>query len=384
MNTLTDSEECPLPLPAVTSHQPARTYPLGRPATLLGVMALVGMALPNQASAQGCIAGRASSPMLGAETSGYLPEGGFEFSLNYRYLKSFRHFVGTTEQVQRYEEGSQVINHVHLMDLGLTYGLDEQDSISINIPFLAAERSQAIRVDGDYIDERNETSARGMGDLRVTYRRWLMETKSHPDTNVQVGLGIKLPTGSPNEVAVFRVDDGMGGTEPVVRTADQSIQPGDGGFGFLIDVNAFTTMGAFTPYASGSYLFNPEGTNGVQTFRSRASEAIMSIADQYSARAGVNYSFESLPNLTVGLGGRIDGVPVHDLLGDSSGFRRPGYAVAVEPSLAYTSGRHTFTMSVPWSVQRNRQQSVTDKIDDRHGDAAFADWMLLLGWTVRF
>ena len=36
-----------------------------------------------------------------------------------------------------------------------------------------------------------------------------------------------------------------------VRTNEQSIQPGDGGFGFIVDQIAFKKMGLFTPYATG-------------------------------------------------------------------------------------------------------------------------------------
>jgi hypothetical protein len=39
---------------------------------------------------------------------------------------------------------------------------------------------------------------------------------------------------------------------------------------------------------------------------------------------------------------------------------------------------------VPIAVQRNRQQSVPDLVDDGHGDAAFADYVVLLGYWQRF
>ncbi len=313
-----------------------------------------------------------------------LPEGGFELTVGYRYMKSFRHFVGTTEQHERFDEASQVINHLHLFDFGVTHGLTDRTSVSVNLPFMMADRSQPIRVDGELTGERNETSARGIGDLRVTLRRWMFDPVESPNANVQLGVGFKLPTGAPNETAVFRVDDGAGGTRNEVRSVDQSIQPGDGGFGLLFDLNAFAHVAGVTPYAGLSYLVNPSGTNGVQTFRSRPSEAIMSIADQYSARAGVNWAIPGREHVILGLGARIDGVPVHDLVGSDAGFRRPGYAVSVEPSVAYTQGQHLFTLSLPWAVQRNRERSVTDRMDDRHGDAAFADWMLLASWTMRW
>ncbi len=170
-----------------------------------------------------------------------------------------------------------------------------------------------------------------------------------------------------------------------LRSCDQSIQPGDGGFGFLVDVSTFRQYGQFTPYFAGTYLFNPEETSSVKTWRGREPEAFTSISDQYVARAGVMWAIPNVPGLAFGFGGRIEGVPVHDVFGGSEGFRRPGYAFSWDPSLAYASGRSMFTLSVPWAEKRNRQQSVPDKQadPDRHGDAAFADWLLMFGWSYQ-
>ena len=81
------------------------------------------------------------------------------------------------------------------------------------------------------------------------------------------------------------------------------------------------------------------------------------------------------------VGGRIEGVPVRDVIGGSDGFRRPGYAISVEPGVAYWAGRHLISLAVPIALYRNRTQSVPDEERNGHGDAAFADWILLLGWT---
>ena len=41
--------------------------------------------------------------------------------------------------------------------------------------------------------------------------------------------------------------------------------------------------------------------------------------------------------------------------------------------------------NVKSAEKRNRQRSVPDKQEEgRHGDAAFADWLLLFGWSYRF
>jgi hypothetical protein len=77
---------------------------------------------------------------------------------------------------------------------------------------------------------------------------------------------------------------------------------------------------------------------------------------------------------------------VEDVFGGSDGFRRPGNAISVEPSIAYYQGRSIFSIAVPIAVSRNRTRSVSDKETSptAHGDAAFADWILLAGWTFTF
>lgn len=109
----------------------------------------------------------------------------------------------------------------------------------------------------------------------------------------------------------------------------------------------------------------------------------MSVSDQYLARPGIVVAAPKLRGLTFSFGGRIEGVPVRDLIGKSNGFRRPGYAIWVEPGVFYTRGKDTWTLSAPIAVERNRRRSVTDIIDNRHGDAAFADYVLLVGYARR-
>ena len=42
-------------------------------------------------------------------------------------------------------------------------------------------------------------------------------------------------------------------------------------------------------------------------------------------------------------------------------------------------------IAVPVAVYRNRLRSVPDRLEaGRHGDAAFADWLLLVGYSRRF
>ncbi len=124
--------------------------------------------------------------------------------------------------------------------------------------------------------------------------------------------------------------------------------------------------------------------NGVQTGRSRPSEAIMSVSDQYLARVGIARPLPYTRRFAFTIGWRIEGVPVRDLIGKSNGFRRPGYAMSVESGLQYFRGRDTWSVGVPVAVRRNRKRSVSDILVGGAGDAAFADYFITLGYSHRF
>jgi len=88
--------------------------------------------------------------------------------------------------------------------------------------------------------------------------------------------------------------------------------------------------------------------------------------------------------LTVTFGPRDEGVPAKDLIGKSEGFRRPGYAVSLEPGVQYVYRKNIFTASVGRAIYRDRTRSVPDRILGTHGDAAFADWVWLASYSLRF
>lgn len=332
------------------------------------------------------MASRLDAPVLGAFDELTGTEQKWQVSFSWRYQYSGRHFRGTHEETNRQAEHSQVINNINLADLSIRYNFNPRNSVAVSIPFLMATRSYPIRDANRETVGRTTTNSRGLSDITVVGRRLMWEPTAERRGNLTLGFGVKLPTGA-NNVIDTRERGVAGDTELSVETVDQSVQPGDGGFGFIVDMSAYRLLdaeGKWAYYASGAYLINPQGTSGVQTYRSAPGEEIMSIADQYVFRTGFLASPASWKGLTVGLGGRIEGVAVHDLFGSSEGFRRPGYAVSAEPSVSWTRGPHTFSLAVPIAIQRNRQRSVPDFARGSHGDAAFADYVLLASYWRRF
>ena len=350
------------------------------------------------ARAQGCVASRldARSCALGHEgqiSSYSLPQGRWQASFGYRFFRSHRHFVGSIEQdgrpgSHRDRGTTEVVNHVHIPTLTLTYGLNDRLSLSADVPVLLAHRSGPPSATRPF---RQHTDARGIADTNLVGRYWLGDPVKAGYQNISVGLGLKLPTGNKSaEDEVWIFNNTTQTLESVRRPVDQSIQPGDGGLGVLAEIQGFKAIGSSTMFASVSYLFNPKQTNGVPTNRGRATEAFMSVADQYAARVGVAGPAPRLKGLGWSLGARLEGLPVEDVFGSSDGFRRPGYSVGVEPGLSYSWRSNSISVSVPYLVRRVRNTSVSDRIvsaergEDATGDAAFADYVIIAGFTRRF
>ena len=325
------------------------------------------------------------TPGLGVQGTGYPAAGEWAVSLGWRYQESDRHFVGDEYQEERDELGNQVINHVNLADLTVRYQATKRVELSLGVPIFMGTRSQSLRQQGVEL-ERYQTAARGVGDVFFTTHRWMFDPDTHPGGNLQLGVGVKIPTGTNNATDTFRVLSGNSVTNQI-RTVDQSIQPGDGGFGVLVDFSTFKAVagGKMSIYAGGAYLATPGEKSNVQTYRTAPGEELMSIADQFLARGGVAFPIPKSVNMTFSGGLRVEGVPVRDIIGADAGFRRPGVAVSLEPAFnIIVKGKNAATLSVPIALYRNRFQSVPDKARGAHGDAAFADYLILGAYSRRF
>jgi hypothetical protein len=295
-------------------------------------------------------------------------------SIGYRYQPSFRHFIGTVEQKQRETNHNQIENIYHLLDFSIERQLTPRWSAFASVPVLFAHRNQLYAPTAKYV-------VNSFGDASVGARAWIFKPPTESGNNISVGMSLKVPTGKYNATGLATSAQG----QPVVATADQSIQAGDGGTGFAIDFQGYRrTYFQSELYFSAVYLFNPRDTNGVSTFRRLAAEQVMSVTDQYLYRAGIGHAVPKIRGLAVSIGGRMEGVPVRDALGGSNGFRRPGYAISVDPGLLYVRGNYMFSCNVPWAVERNRKRSVADYLSNTHGDAAFADYGLIFSLSRRF
>lgn len=364
----------------------------------------------SNAKAQGCVAVRGFGGCGVAGGSGLaLAPKQWQVGANYRYFESFRHFKGDEEQYDRLVKQTQVINYSNTIDISASMGLTLRTQLNVNLPVSYTDRSSYYEHGGQtttFPGARKTSTSAGIGDARIGISKWLWNPVSHTKSNLMLGVGLKLPTGKWNVQDSFynvMVTDPVTGTssrKTVYRPVDQSIQLGDGGLGLSLEMQGFWEMadGLFA-YGNAFYILNPRGVNGTMTNRRTTivvngvsqvftNEYMCSVADQYAARLGF-LSQSQLHGLSFSWGARLEGVPVRDLVGESYGFRRPGYTIAAEPGVTYMKGKTTVNFNMPIALYRIRKQSVTDKeVQDatgvaRNGDAAFADYLISLGVTYR-
>ncbi|WP_263385245.1 hypothetical protein [Granulicella arctica] len=337
--------------------------------------------------AQGCVAAHSPQPLIAGLDPGSeqgLSSGlsgmsihGLSVTVGYRTYSSFRHYIGTVYQLQRELKHNEVQNHADLFDLSFNYQMTPRWSIIGDVPGLEATRhaqgSNAL----------NTYRAGGIGDVTVGAQAWAFRPPTEDHGNISLAVSLKLPTG---------INDAKGHTYAANGTStilpfDESIQPGDGTWGFSLATQAFKETYFHTVgYFSGSWLFSPADTTGVATGR-KAPENTISATDQYLWRGGLSHAIPvpvKLASVVFSFGGRMEGVPVRDAFGKSDGFRRPGYVISIEPGLMVARGRNMLNVSGPWAIQRNRKTSVADYLNHTHGDAAFSDYTLIASYTRSF
>jgi len=323
--------------------------------------------LPSALFGQGCVIARGGGAASIADGSGYLEAGHWQLNYAFRHFKSHRHFAGDDEQTIRSDQGTEVYNDSYFNDVTATYGWSDRLNLSVTVPTVNHDRSSMYEHLGNASGQRFSTQASGIGDVRIGGSYWLKDPVGDNRGNLAVGFGFKLPTGDAEVKDIF-----VKSTGPVLKYVDSSIQPGDGGFGYTVDLQGYWRLRTgLTAYGSASYLLNPAERNLKTNY---------SIPDSYLVRGGFDYRLDWVKGMSVSLGVRNEGVVAHDLLGGNLGFRRPGFAVAVEPGVSYSKGRYASTLTVPIAVHRNRTTSFGQI---KAGDAAFADYTINFALSMK-
>ena len=320
----------------------------------------------------------------GAQETPYLQPCEWVATVAYRYFHSFRVFNASGEDVTQ-PNGNDT--YAHLFDVTATYGVSKRLSLTLDLPIQYASRTNAFEHDGVHVHTQR---AAGIGDLRLAANFLVLDPARHPDQNISLGLGVKAPTGDDEAT-----DYSFRSTGAVLRPVDSAIQLGDGGWGIILSGNAFAKVYKNTfAYVSGFYLINPRETNGVQPVNgdlpgfNKGDKGLMvnSVPDQVSVRGGVTHTIWPKLGLAISLGGRWEGIPSHDLIGGSDGWRLPGFTVSIEPGISISHGKDFLSVTAPVAVHRYGIPSVPlQRVHSPNaGNASFSDYQINVTYSHLF
>jgi hypothetical protein len=335
------------------------------------LITLAAAILPrSSAFGQGCVAAHANQRVMGQLITFDTPAAPGRFSIHnltvaigYRVFNSNKYFVGDAE----IPRANATENHQNIFNVGLEYRLSPRWSLIADVPVYNGTRNQLYPPSGIF-------QVSGVGDVTIGAQSWILRPPSESGGNIAVNASLKIPSG---------IDGATGSAlykgKIVKATADQSMQPGDGGWGFVLGAQAYKPLWRRANlYAQGLYLFNPTNTNGVPSFRSQPGQSVLSVTDQYLFRTGVSQAVPKGRGLALSLGVRGEGVPVRDLIGKSDGFRRPGAIISLDPGVMYDFHRIIVSVNGPWALYRNRPPSVPEiQNNTKNGDAFFADYTVI-------
>jgi len=289
--------------------------------------ALVGLNAPP-ALAQGCVLLRQTSPMFGTTGSTDQEVGSWNFTLTARSSTANKHYADTERQIQREIDGTYVVNRQNSMTMTVNNQLTPRISINAGIPFIEASWGIPSPRSGGPAARANE-NARGLGDITTLARVSMFTPASGRSWNLEFGGGVKLPTGNNAASDVFPDNNGNNNLQ---RYVDISVNPGDGGWGVIFDLQGYKSMGRFVTFGSGTWLANPRNTGTASRgnlVSNPTPSNVNTVSDQFIFRAGTSVSITRQIAATVAW--RMEGVPRYDLWGRSDGFRRPGVEMYCSP-----------------------------------------------------
>lgn len=317
--------------------------------------------------AQGCIAIRNLAGFGQAAQLGYKQTNDkWVIDIDNRYFQAYTFLQGKTDITPKVLD-SGLTFHDYTMNIQLSRILDHGWSISVDMPISVNWQGGAgLHASG----EPHTTHAYGLGDIRFTAYKWLLNTNVSHKGNIQFGLGIKFPTGNYHSEDYFytsATDKSYKELEPV----NPGIQLGDGGTGIITQINSFYTFNPnISVYVNFFYLISPNDQNGVPFFTPNSippevrtlfkatTNDVGSIPDNYTIRGGANFSFNKFV-ATAGL--RYEGAPAHDLIGQDDGHRSAGHIFSLEPGINYKFKNSFLYGYFTLPVDRGTVKTIPDK-----------------------
>ena len=167
--------------------------------------------------------------------------------IGYRFFNSNKYFIGDAEIARP----NAIRNHQNIFDIGVEYRFTPQWSFIADVPVFNGTRNQLYSPTGIF-------QVSGLGDITLGAQRWIFRGPTEFGGNVAVSASVKIPTGINNATgsALYK-------GQVVKATADQSMQPGDGGWGLSLGAQGYKSIWRRADlYGQAQYLFNPRDTNG--------------------------------------------------------------------------------------------------------------------------
>src|SRR6185437_1602318 len=182
--------------------------------------------------------------------------------INNRYFYAWRFLEGKTD-ISPKSHSDDIRLYEYTMNIGISRVLDKGWSLALDMPIsVNAVSSKADNASGD----RHTFHAYGLGDMRFAVYKWLLNTDVARKGNIQVGLGLKFPTGNYHTEDYFYTDPNYKSFKQL-EPVNVAIQLGDGGLGITTEFNAFYNFSrTISVYANGFYLISPKDVNGVASW----------------------------------------------------------------------------------------------------------------------
>jgi hypothetical protein len=333
----------------------------------LTFIAFVFLFSANFCHSQGCVAIRNITGFSEFAELGYNQTNDkWMLDVNNRVFKAYTFLEGKTKITPANLDSGATL-HEFTMNFELTRILNNGWSISLDMPVSANSTYGALEHASRGV---HSTNAFGLGDMRFTVYKWLLGKENSDRGNIQVGLGIKFPTGNYHVEDYFYTST----TDPTYKQlapVNVAIQLGDGGTGITTQINAFYIFNKnVSVYGNFFYLINPKDQNAVAAWPpnlvppsvfsvfQQATYDVNSVPDSYTFRAGANFLAGNFV-LTAGL--RDEGVPAHDLVGKDDGLRRAGHISSFEPGIQYKFKRSLLYGFVTIPVDRTTIITVPDE-----------------------
>jgi hypothetical protein len=294
-----------------------------------------------------------------------------KYVLNFtnRYFEASNTYRGT-----KYITDTLVTNKVYSLNISLSRIFEHGWSLVLSMPVSANSRRNYADHGGP-LSSKHTTRSFGVGDIRLTAYKWLLNPSAKG--NIQAGLGLKLPTGDYRYMDYFFRND----STKILAPVDPAIQLGDGGTGITTEINAFYSFSkTFDVFMNAFGLFNPREQNGVSNLKGRNPSSletannttVMSVPDQYDIRGGATVEIN---DLVFSAALRYERVPLKDLIGGNKGFRRAADITSVEPGILYHMKQSVVFVYVGVPFHRNIEQSTVNNMTP----AGFANVIFTFG-----